>query len=405
MRAIASRRTAVCLWLLLTPCSFAAALAQAQSAGGSVHDHALRADAALRAGQPEKAIPEFEAIVRLEPTNIDAQANLGALLYFQQNFSSATEHLRAAVQLQPELYKQRALLGLSEMQLGQRDAAADDLHAALEHLDEPKFRKQVGLSLVELQTAKQNLSAATATAQYLRSKAPEDAEILYACYRTATDLAGDSLLSLSLAAPESAQMHQAIAHELLRVRDITGAIASLRRAVAADPKLAGLHFELAEALHVSPNTADREQATAEYRLAVQLNPQDAQAKTRLADLLSDNSAWKDAGALYESALKLDPANADAAIGLARVASETGDDAKAVPLLQQAIAEDPSNMLAHFRLSSVYRKLHRTEDARREIATYQKLRDVKDKLRQTYSTMKLQTPGSEDPATSPNGMSH
>lgn len=402
MRVIASRRRAIYLWFLLTSCT--ASFAQSQGNGGSARDHALRAEADLRSGHPEKAIPEFEAIVQMEPANLDAQANLGALLYFQRRFAPAAEHLRAALHLQPELYKQRALLGLSELALGQRETAASDLQASLQHLDEPRFRKQVGLSLVELQTAQQNLSGAAETAQYLRSKAPDDAEILYACYRTATDLAGDSLLSLSLTAPESAQMHQAIAHELLRVRDMTGAIASLRRAVAADPKLGGLHFELAEALHVSPNTADREQAAAEYRMAIQLNPQDAQAQTRLADLLSDNSAWKEAAALYESALKLDPANADAAIGLARVASETGDDAKAIPLLQQAIAEEPSNMLAHYRLSGVYRKLHRTEDARREIANYQKLRDVKEKLRQTYSTMKLQTPGAEDPTSTPAGMS-
>ncbi len=38
--------------------------------------------------------------------------------------------------------------------------------------------------------------------------------ILYAAYRIYTDLAGEAILGLSVAAPESGQMHQAMAHEL-----------------------------------------------------------------------------------------------------------------------------------------------------------------------------------------------
>src|SRR6266568_7854512 len=64
----------------------------------TAHEHAVRANDALKAGKPDKAIPEFEAIVALDPSNVDAQANLGVLLYFQQQFGSAAEHLRVAVE-------------------------------------------------------------------------------------------------------------------------------------------------------------------------------------------------------------------------------------------------------------------------------------------------------------------
>ncbi len=55
-------------------------------------------------------------------------------------------------------------------------------------------------------------------------------------------------LDLSVAAPDSGQMHQAMAHELAAQRDLTGAIANFRKALAIDPNLPGIHFELAEAL-------------------------------------------------------------------------------------------------------------------------------------------------------------
>jgi Tfp pilus assembly protein PilF len=101
-------------------------------------------------------------------------------------------------------------------------------------------------------------------------------------------------------------------------------------------------------------------------------------------------------------LKARPASADAAEGLARVESETGNDAAAATLLERAVSDDPTDMLAHFRLAAVYRKQHRQEDARRELAEYTRLKQVKDKLQQVYSTMKLTAPGASSEPTSPVG---
>jgi Tfp pilus assembly protein PilF len=368
-------------------------------------DHAQRANEALKAGNPELAIPEFEAIVRAHPENVDAQANLGVLLYFQKSFAPAADHLRAALGAQPDLGKIRGLLGLSELALGQRDAAANDLRTALPQLEDPVFMRQVGLTLVEVESSAGERAAAVATAQLLQTRQPNNTEVLYAAYRTATDLAGEALLSLSLAAPQSGQMQQAIAHELLRVRDIPAAIASLRRAVATDPKLPGIHFELAEALRASPASADRAEAEHEYRLALERNQQDLQATVRLADLLSERSSWQEARKLYETALSANPTSADAAEGLARVESETGNDAAAAILLERAVSADPTDMLAHFRLAAVYRKEHRQDDARRELAEYTRLKQVKEKLQQVYSTMKLTAPGAVNDSGVPSGASH
>jgi hypothetical protein len=60
-------------------------------------------------------------------------------------------------------------------------------------------------------------------------------------------------------------------------------------------------------------------------------------------------------------------------------------------LLQVLKEDPTNMLAHFRLSALYRKMHKPEDAKRELAEYQKYKEIKDGLRQVYGTMRIQAP--------------
>ena len=61
------------------------------------------------------------------------------------------------------------------------------------------------------------------------------------------------------------------------------------------------------------------------------------------------------------------------------------------MLQQVVETDTANVLAHFRLSALYRKMHRPEDAKRELAEYQKYKGIKDELRQVYSAMRIQAP--------------
>lgn len=367
-----------------------------QSAGAqtvTTQEHLRRAGKFLQANQPRQAIPELQAVVAAEPGNLDAQGNLGVLLYFQHQFGAAEPHLRAAVTGQSGLGKIRGLLGLAEMANGNTEAAREDLSLALPTLQDDAFRKQVGLSLVELDTQQQRLTDATATLQLLQKSAPDDPEILYAAYRVYTDLAGDSLLSLSLAAPGSGQMQQAIAHELLRVRDFPAAIASLRRAVAIDPKLPGIHTDLAETLRASPDEAERAGAEAEYEAALRQNPQDVLAAAHLGDMRVYAGDRVGAAALYQQALKQQPEDPDALLGMAKIDTDEGRDSQALQRLKTVLRADPSNMLARFRLSALYRKLHQLDDAKHELAEYQRLKQLKEGLRTVYSTMKLRAPGS------------
>jgi tetratricopeptide (TPR) repeat protein len=186
-------------------------------------------------------------------------------------------------------------------------------------------------------------------------------------------------------------MQQAIAHELERIRDLPAAIASFRRAIAANPDLPGIHFELAEALHSSDSQTDRADAEKEYAIALQTNPREVQAAVRLGDINADRGELEKAEGFYDRALGQQENNPDAALGLARVYSQRNENDKALPLLQQVLAADPANMLAHFRLSALYRKLHRPDDAKRELAEYEKYKAIKDKLRQVYTAMRIEAP--------------
>ena len=383
--------------LLLSMGGVAVHAAQSEngSAAQQVQLHEQRAHQLLNEKKPELAVKEFAAVLAVDPHNLDAQANLGVLLYFQKNYAAAEPHLRDAIEQKPDLTKIRALLGMCERRLGKTDAARADLQAVVDQLQEPNIRLEAGLELIEIYTASQELEKAAAVVALLRQGAPTDPRILYAAYRIYTDLAGETMLDLSVAAPDSGQMHQAMAHELVRQRDLNGAIANFRKALAADPNLPGIHFELAEALHSSPDLKQRSEAEQEYKLAIAANSLDEKAVSRLGDLHADRGDLDGAAAYYKQALNLQPGDADPALGLARVYTEKNDPASALPLLEQVTAADPTNVLAHYRLSAVYRKLNRPEDAKRELDAYQKYKDIKEKLRLIYKELRLETPQNEE----------
>jgi Tfp pilus assembly protein PilF len=383
--------------LLLSMGGVAANAAQSEngSAAEQAQLHEQRAHQLLNEKKPELAAKEFAAVLAADPHNLDAQANLGVLLYFQKNYADAEPHLHDAIEQKPDLTKIRALLGMCERRLGKTDAARADLQAVVDQLQEPNIRLEAGLELIEIYTASQELEKAAAVVAILRQGAPTDPRILYAAYRIYTDLAGEAMLDLSVAAPTSGQMYQVMAHELVRQRELNGAITNFRKALAADPNLPGIHFELAEALHSSADLKQRAEAEQEYKLAITANSLDEKAVSRLGDLYADKGDLDGAATYYKQALNLQSGDADADLGLARVYTEKNDPAAALPLLEQVTTADPTNVLAHYRLSAVYRKLNRPEDAKRELDAYQKYKDIKEKLRLIYKELRLETPQNEE----------
>jgi Tfp pilus assembly protein PilF len=281
---------------------------------------------------------------------------------------------------------------MCERRLGKPDAARSDLEAVVGKLDDTSIRMEVGLELIEIDTAAHDLARATTVVEALRQKSPTDPRVLYAAYRIYTDLAGEALLDLSIAAPESGQMYQAIAHELVRQRDMNGAITDLRKAMAADPNLPGIHYELAEALHASDDLKLRGEAEEQYKLAVAANPTDEKAISRIGDIAVEKGDLGSAENLYKQALVLAPNDPDSLIGLARVYTEKNDPQAAAPLLEQVVKADASNVQAHYRLNVVYRKLKRPEDAKRQLEEYQKYKDIREKLRKTYKSLRLEDEG-------------
>jgi Tfp pilus assembly protein PilF len=356
--------------------------------------HMQKARGYLDQKQPALAIPEFQAAVAIDPENVDAQANLGVLLFFQGKPPDAIPHFRAALagrseEGQPGLAKIQGLLGMAESRTLDSANARKDLEAAFPALEDRRFQLQLGLELVGLDSGNGDLDKAAAVIAQLRKANPDNAEVLYAAYRIYSDLAGESMLALSLAVPESAQMHQLLAHEDTRQGNTTGAVAQYRKAIAIDPHLPGVHFELAELLRTSTDETVKKQAEQEYHAALLANPQDEKSILRLADIDAEKGNVAQSYKGYTKAVELQPADADAKLGLAKTLIAMNQADKALPLLEDTVKLEPTNATAHYRLATLYRKMGRADDAKREVELYQTFKEMKEKLRALYKELQVQ----------------
>src|SRR3984885_14610537 len=112
---------------------------------------------AIQAGHDAEAEEDFRAILRLDPKNASAHANLGSIAFRHANFTEASKEFRAALDLQPTLLNATAFLGMSEFALGKNEEAKPLLESAFEHLQAGKLRSQVGIDLTAVYRASNDL--------------------------------------------------------------------------------------------------------------------------------------------------------------------------------------------------------------------------------------------------------
>ncbi len=363
-----------------------------------IEAHSRQAQQYLQSKRPDLAIGEFKGILAIDPGNLDAQANVGVLEYFEGQYAKAAPDLRLALQINPSLWKLQALLGMSEKRIGENGKAQSDLEKAFPHLEEQKLRVQAGLELIEVDYRLSDLGKAAEVVNVLRQLEPTDVDILYTAHRIYSELSDETMLSLAMTAPDSARMHQLMAHELARQAKDEAAIANYRIALKIDPQRADIHYELAEMLNTQSSPAAQAEAEKEYKAALAGNPFDEKSESRLGDIALRRSDLKSALAYYSRALEMEPNDADANLGMAKVLMAMHEPQKAEPHLEHAAQLEPFTPATHYRLGVLYRELGRREDSQRELAQFEKLKKMKSRLSDLYQQMRLQ-PGKQDESDS------
>ena len=383
MKNLVSR--ASCRFIVLLP--WLALMAQdAQDVEHKVDALEQQAQKYLQEQKPQLAIPVLREIISLDPKNLNAQGNLGVLLFFQGNYAQAIPHMRAALQVKSDLWRVEALLGIAEKRTGDPKEAQKDLERAFLNLDDRKIQIDTGLELSELDSASAQFDKALSVIVKLEELAPDNPKILFVAYEISRQMGFQSLLSMMVVAPDSAEMHMMMAGELGRQGDHTNAIAQFREAIRLNPALPGAHFELAEQLRTSSDPALNAQAEDEYKAAIQANQYDELSWRQLGEVMSAKSDFKAAEEDYKRALALQPNDSDAKTGLAIVLTSTNRTNEAISLLESAVKDDPTNITAHYRMSILYRRAGRTAEAQHELDQFQHYKDLRGKLGKIFKQL-------------------
>jgi cytochrome c-type biogenesis protein CcmH/NrfG len=381
------------LWLLIGSCLTTPPtllLTQTASSSSELAADLQRAQAALKSNDQATAMQEFRAVLKLDPANVEAHANLGVMAFFHGDCTAAEQEFHNVLRVAPSLIKAQALLAICERRLGQPSAQAD-MESAFAKLDDPKLRTQVGIELADVYYQQGELERTASVLHTLLDLNPDNVDILFFAQRVYSELADDTLNKLALLAPGSARMEQLIAERLINAGNLKDATEHYRKALQINPKLPGMHFELAEALmESSPNDASTQrEARSELDAAIQVDGDSSKVECEFGRIAFLQSNTDQAFVHYQHAYQLNPKDAQAQIGLAEILKMQNKPEEAATYLRMAIASDPFNAEAHYKLSQVDRQLHLDDEQKKELKLFFDIRATKDKIKLLYRQMNPQ----------------
>ncbi len=228
-----------------------------QTAERTLADHFRAGQQAAAERRFDRAIVEFQAVLKLDPTLAEARANLGLMYYSTGEFAKAAAELAKVSTAAPDLLPGQLFLGLSYLSLGKTQLAIPPLRKALQ-LEPGNAEAQRGLLTCYLRLGE--YQQATARIQSLEAL-PAQEEILYAIGQAYLEMGRGLTLQMAQHYRSSAWAHR-LAGDLAADRgDWQEAAESYRRALAIDSGLPGLRLAYAEALRKGgkpANSADQE---------------------------------------------------------------------------------------------------------------------------------------------------
>jgi tetratricopeptide (TPR) repeat protein len=349
-----------------------------QTSSAEIQQHYQRAREALSQHDLQRASQEYSEILKLDPRNAEIYAAQGMTLYGMGKAAEAAAALRTALTLDSTQTTAELFLGLSESDLGQCSEAVPLLRKNFNERVDQKLRRLVGLSLLNCYTGSSELDLALDLARTLKKSYPDDPDVLYNLAGVYSQLWNATAAELLKEHPESYRIHQ-LAGETLEAHGKNDlAMREYRKAIEINPKVPRLHYRIGRLIASKGRDPDSDkEALSQFQQELAVNPADAASEYEMGEIFWKDHKLEEAQKHFLRALELSPAFVEARVGLAKVYAADRLPEKALKELEQAIRLGPENAAAHYTLMLVYRDLDRTEEAKRELALFQKLEAKKD----------------------------
>jgi tetratricopeptide (TPR) repeat protein len=333
---------------------------------------------ALRKGDATDAVRDFREFLRLRPGSAEGYFNLGLALQSAGQLNESIASLRKAASLQPSLHGVRLFTGIVNYKLNHLSAAHDDL--ASETRSEPKNAAGwMWLGVVELA---QNHDEAAATALDKAAVLdPTNLDILYHRARAHLLISKASYSAMFKLSPDSWRVHEVLGQADAEAFRNDDAINEFRLALRAAPHEPGLNEELGDACWTQGNLQD---ADAAYSGEIKIDPANAIVLYKLGSLRVTRNDAAGAVPLLERALALDPTISDAHYYLGKGNVALGKDDLAIEHFKLATnpqGTEELKIMSWYQLAILYRNLNRTQEAGEALATFRKMKTVRDERRE------------------------
>jgi Tfp pilus assembly protein PilF len=343
------------------------------------------AESAMAKNDPATAEDALRKALAVDPNNVTAEANLGAIAFVQGDCAKASLYLRAAISTAPTLVRARALAAICANRMGDPNAQSL-LDASFSTLQERKLKIEVGMELAESLYRTGNLEHAGSVTTSLLQMDPNNVDALYMGYRVYSDLADGTLNKLALVAPNSARMEQVIAEHLVNAGDLNKAILHYRAALKINPKLPGVHYELGESLlQTSQNAETRAEAEKEFLASIAEDGDTAATEAALGSV-ELVSRPDEAITRFDRAFDLDPDNDEANLGLATLFMNQNKLQDALPHLQKILDRDPMRSDARYRMFRVLQSLGNDKEARKQLALFRSAKTIEGQTAVIFEQM-------------------
>jgi len=367
----------------------------------AVRTHLTRGEAELKANHQEQALAEFNAALKLDSGNPEANVGVGLLSLMRGDCDHAELTFHVALKRAPASPEAKGLLGVCEKRKGQSDALSL-LETGFREIKDPNLRRVVGIELADYYYGRGDNEHAVPVLQTLIAINPNNTDLLFFAQHVYQDMADDTLNRLALLAPDSARMQEAVAEHLVNNGDLQGAIQHYKKALVIDPYLPGTDYELGEAILAVGHDPDSVAAAREeFQKAVHIDGDGARVECALARILDIEGRSDEALADYRRAYAMNSSNSEALMGMARILISKEKPDEAVPYLEKFLDDDPLNADARYQLARALKELHKTNEAQEQIRLFQEIRASKDKVTQLYRQMNKRqaTDNTDGPDTS------
>ncbi len=360
---------------------------QATPQGGSdVNDPFQLATTAMREGRLQEAAAGFENITHTAPTFVGAHFNLGLVREEQGRFDDAVASLQKALALNPRLRGANLFLGIAHYRLNQYVPAIAALRIEIKLTPaDPKAWMWLGVTELAAERPEEAAVALDKAAKL----GPNDVDILYHRGHAHLLVSKLSYERMLRANPDSWRVRQVLAQADAEADRDADAVAEFQAAIKAAPQQPGLHEELGTEFW---KLNKMEEAQAEYKRELAIDPHSRLATYKLGSLLVESAKPEEGKPLIEAALREDPNLKEAYYYLGRAHMQLGNENEALDALKKAVTlkSNPEIIAqAWYQLAMVYRRMHRMEEAQQAMSTFQKLKEQESEHRQQELEKKLQ----------------